>query len=229
MARRLTRQLTTGNGQLTLNICHLYPDLMDTYGDKGNIITLVKRCQWRGINVRVSNIGVGQSLDFSAKGGPASGWDLYFFGGGQDRQQQIVGQDLQKKAEDIKCAIENGTVLLSICGGYQLLQNHFKTLDGKMIKGIGLFNANTVGSTTRMIQGLLIELNPELKNQILSIYPDTRYQIPDTILLFSSAEKIGMTTNLKIIFSKKFWPIINGTVLRNRFLCPLKSGKRKLI
>jgi len=156
---------------------------MDTYGDKGNIITLVKRCQWRGINVRVSNIGVGQSLDFSAKGGPASGWDLYFFGGGQDRQQQIVGQDLQKKAEDIKCAIENGTVLLSICGGYQLLQNHFKTLDGKMIKGIGLFNANTVGSTTRMIQGLLIELNPELKNQILSIYPDTRYQIPDTRLV----------------------------------------------
>ena len=146
-----------------LNICHLYPDLMDTYGDKGNIITLVQRCKWRGIDAKVTNISVDQSLSTFDS-------DLFFFGGGQDRQQIIVGQDLQKKAEDLKRAIEKGSVVLSICGCYQLLQNYFKTLDGTTIKGIGLFDAHTIGSTTRMIQNVLIEINPVLKNQISSNY-----------------------------------------------------------
>src|SRR3989338_2367394 len=169
---------------ISLNICHLYPDLMDTYGDKGNIIDLVKRCQWRGINVKITNISVGDSLsDFSAKGGPALGWDFYFFGGGQDRQQIIVGRDLQSKANYLKKAIENGCVLLSICGGYQLLQKYFKTLDGKIIKGIGLFNAYTIGSRYRMIQNLLIKINNNIKNQIFNSYPtsDIRYPISELI------------------------------------------------
>lgn len=166
---------------MKLAICHLYPDLMDTYGDRGNIITIVKRCQWRGINVKVSNVSVGDSLsDFSAKGEPASDWDFYFFGGGQDRQQAIVGPDLQKKAKDLKKAIGTGAVLLSICGGYQLLQNYFKTLDGTMIKGIGLFDAYTLGSTTRMIQNLLIKINPILQSEIKNIYPTTSYPLPAT-------------------------------------------------
>ena len=152
-----------------LSICHLYPDLMDTYGDKGNIITVVKRCQWRGIEVKVTKISVGESLDFSAKGGPTSGWDLYFFGGGQDRNQAIVAPDLQKKAKDIKRAVENGAVILSICGGYQLLQKYFKTKDGKIIEGIGLFDAYTQASNTRMIQNLLIELNNDLKKEVENI------------------------------------------------------------
>ncbi|MBI2327634.1 glutamine amidotransferase [Candidatus Curtissbacteria bacterium] len=147
-----------------LNICHLYPDLMDTYGDKGNIITLVQRCKWREIDAKVSNISINQSLS-------TFDFDVYFFGGGQDRQQVIVGKDLQKKAKDLKNAVENGAVLLSICGGYQLLQNYFKTLDGTMIKGIGLFDAHTIGSTTRMIQKLLIEINPNLQKKITESYP----------------------------------------------------------
>lgn len=148
----------------TLNICHLYPDLMDTYGDRGNIIALVKRCQWRGINVKTTSIRVGDSLS-------TSNFDLFFFGGGQDRQQAIVGPDLQKKAKNLQKAIDGGSVLLSICGGYQLLQHYFKTLDGKIIKGIGLFDAYTLGSTIRMIQNLLIEINPDLQKEIKSIYP----------------------------------------------------------
>lgn len=157
---------------VSLNICHLYPDLMDTYGDKGNIIALVKRCQWREIDVKISNVSVGDSLsDFSAKGGPTFGWDFYFFGGGQDRQQIIVGRDLQSKANHLKKAIDNGSVLLSICGGYQLLQKYFKTLDGKVIKGIGLFDAYTIGSHNRMIQNLLVEINPQLQKEIKNIYP----------------------------------------------------------
>lgn len=132
----------------TINICHLYPDLMDTYGDKGNIITLVKRCQWREIKVSVAEISIGDKFPDS---------DFFFFGGGQDRAQEIVGRDLQSKANDLKSKVERGASLLSICGGYQLLQNFFKTLDGVEIKGIGLFDAHTLGSTTRMIGNLLIE------------------------------------------------------------------------
>ena len=142
-----------------LRICHLYPDLMDTYGDKGNIITLIKRCQWRGIEATVSTISVGDKLD-------SEKYDIYFFGGGQDRAQLIVGKDLKSKAKALKEAVERGATLLSICGGYQLLQNYFKTLNGIVIEGIGLFDAHTIGSTTRMIQNLLVELNPNLQNEI---------------------------------------------------------------
>lgn len=149
-----------------LNICHLYPDLMDTYGDKGNIITIVKRCQWRGIKVKVTNISLGQSPN-------TSDFDLYFFGGGQDKAQIIVGKDLQKKAHKLAQAVKDGAVLLSICGGYQLLQKYFKTLDGTTIKGIGLFDAYTVGSNVRMIQNLWIDLDENLKKDIKEIYPTT--------------------------------------------------------
>ena len=160
-----------------LNICHLYPDLMDTYGDKGNIITLVKRCEWRGIKTTVNHISVGDEIDVGAH-------DIYFFGGGQDRQQIIVGKDLQTKAKHLKKAVEQGSILLSICGGYQLLQNYFKTLDGTMIKGIGIFDAYTLGSTTRMIGNLQITINQNLQNQILSTYStinDERLTMNDLI------------------------------------------------
>lgn len=148
---------------MNLNICHLYSDLMDTYGDKGNIITIVKRCGWRNIETTISHVSLNDKLD-------PEKFDIYFFGGGQDRQQSIVAFDLKNKAENIKKAVENGAVILSICGGYQLLQNYFKTLEGKIINGIGLFDAYTVGSTSRMIQNLLIEINPELNAEIRSAY-----------------------------------------------------------
>ena len=154
---------------VTLNICHLYPDLMDTYGDKGNIIAITRRCQWRGIKVTLAEKSQGDAIEPEKH-------DIYFFGGGQDRQQIIVGKDLQKKAKDLKRAIENSAVLLSICGGYQLLQNYFKTSNGKMIRGIGLFDAHTIGSTTRMIQNLLIKLNAHLQTQISPNYP-TKYLV----------------------------------------------------
>lgn len=140
---------------MTLNICHLYPDLMDTYGDKGNIIAIQKRCKWRNIQTTLTPISLNDKVD-------PEKFDIYFFGGGQDRQQILVGKDLQKKAKDIKKAVENEAAILSICGGYQLLQNYFKTLSGETIKGIGLFDAFTQGTTTRMIQNLLIEVNPEI-------------------------------------------------------------------
>src|SRR3990167_8966477 len=150
-----------------LTICHLYPDLMDTYGDMGNITAIVKRCQWRGIKINLKNVGVGDSLI-------VNDFDLYFFGGGQDKAQIIVGKDLKSKKTALVKSIENGAVLLSICGGYQLLQKYFKTIDGTVIDGIGLFDAYTVGSNTRMIQNLLIEINPDLQKEIDKAYQNTK-------------------------------------------------------
>lgn len=180
------RSHLTNNMKYTLNICHLYPDLMDTYGDHGNIITLVKRCQWREIKTTLNHISVGDILD-------PEKYDIYFFGGGQDRQQVIVGRDLPKKAKDLKKAVESGAVLLSICGGYQLLQNYFKTLDGTMIKGIGLFDAHTLGSTTRMIQNLLIVINSEIGDQIRKTYPTSLPSHQPTDLLVGFENHSGKT------------------------------------
>lgn len=153
-----------------LNICHLYPDLMDTYGDHGNITAIVKRCQWRKIEVSVTGVSLNQTLK-------THDFDLFFFGGGQDRQQALAGPDLAKKADSLKMAVEEGAVLLSICGGYQLLQKYFKTQEGKVIEGIGLFDAYTLGSPDRMIQNLLVEINPSLQPQINSSYPSMNYKL----------------------------------------------------
>ncbi|MBI3282814.1 glutamine amidotransferase [Candidatus Curtissbacteria bacterium] len=180
MARGLKNE---DNARQELRICHLYPDLMDTYGDRGNIITLIKRCQWRGIKASVTNISVGNTLS-------AGDFDIFFFGGGQDRQQEIVGRDLPKKAKALKTAIEGGTTLLSICGGYQLLQNYFKTLDGITIEGIGLFDAYTQGSTTRMIGNLLIDINPSLD---LSFPPLTSLEVNSRESSSRFRIKSGMT------------------------------------
>ncbi|MBI3342204.1 glutamine amidotransferase [Candidatus Curtissbacteria bacterium] len=141
---------------MTLNICHLYPDLMDTYGDKGNIITLQKRCEWRDLKTTYTAISLGNVLE-------PNKFDIYFFGGGQDRQQGLIGKDLAEKSAAIKKAVESGAALLSICGGYQLLCNYFKTKDGETIDGIGLFDAHTIGTEDRMIQNLLIDINPKLE------------------------------------------------------------------
>ncbi len=149
-------------GTMTLNICHLYPDLMDTYGDKGNIIALQKRCGWREIETMYFPVSLNDKLE-------PKKYDIFFFGGGQDKAQTVVGPDLLKKAKDLTTAIESGSVLLSICGGYQLLQKYFKTKEGEEIKGVGLFDAYTVGSNDRMIQNLLIDINPELQNQINNV------------------------------------------------------------
>lgn len=175
-----------------LSICHLYPDLMDTYGDKGNIIAIQKRCRWRGIGVNVANIGVGQSL-------PTFDFDFYFFGGGQDKAQTIAGVDLQKKKQAMKKAVNNGAVLLSICGGYQLLQKYFKTKTGEIIKGIGLFDAYTEGSNDRMIQNLWIDLDQNLVKEIKEIYPtiDNEQLTTDLIGFENHSGKTFLGKNLE--------------------------------
>ncbi len=135
---------------MKLVIGYLYPDLMNIYGDTGNIIALQKRAQWRGIEVQVKNISIGDKL----KKGEC---DIFFFGGGQDQQQELVAKDLIKKAHILKQEIERGVPLLAICGGYQLLGDFYKPHKGPRLPGIGLFPAYTVASYDRMIGNIVID------------------------------------------------------------------------
>src|SRR5207249_11334378 len=99
---------------MELRICHLYPDLLNLYGDRGNLMALVHRAQWRGIGVHVEESRLGVS--------PAPGaHDLYFMGGGEDRQQVLAAADLrERKREALTDAVARGAVVLAVCGGYQL-------------------------------------------------------------------------------------------------------------
>ena len=100
---------------MELKICHLYPDVLNLYGDRGNVVCMQKRLQWRGIEATVTNVSVGEPLR-------ANDYDLFFIGGGQDFEQEVLLQDLSgEKTNEIKSAVEDGKTFLAICGGYQLL------------------------------------------------------------------------------------------------------------
>lgn len=135
---------------MKLTIGYLYGDLMNIYGDTGNIITLTKRAQWRGIKVMSKNFSIGNIME---KGEA----DLYFFGGGQDQQQELVARDLKSKGKVIKSEIERGVPLLSVCGGYQLLGEYYKPHNSPKLSGVGLFPAYTLASYDRMIGNIVIE------------------------------------------------------------------------
>lgn len=141
---------------MKLTIGYLYGDLMNIYGDTGNIIALRKRAQWRGIDVEIKNISIGNRIPTRQVGTQI---DLYFFGGGQDQAQSIVSADLVKsdKEKVIRSEIDRGVPLLSICGGYQLLGDYYKPHKGPKLQGIGLFPAYTLASFDRMIGNIVIE------------------------------------------------------------------------
>lgn len=137
---------------MKLTIGWLYPELMNTYGDRGNMIVLQKRCEWRGIEVKIEKISIGTSLS------ALSSCDLLFMGGAQDIQQKIVNKDLfEKKGEMLKEKIENYTPGLYICGAYQFLGKYYKTADGKKLLGLGIFPAYTENpGDTRLIGNIII-------------------------------------------------------------------------
>lgn len=123
---------------MNLTIGWLYPELMSTYGDRGNIIVLSKRCEWRDIDVKVVRI----NQNSSAKDLLAC--DILFMGGAQDTQQEIVNQDLFKnKGKILKEKIEKGIPGLFICGAYQFLGKYYKTADGKRLPGLEIFSCYT--------------------------------------------------------------------------------------
>lgn len=130
---------------MELTICHLYPDLLNVYGDLGNVLILKHRAALRGIDVTIINSSLGENIDKEIV-------DIIFFGGGQDYEQSIVSNDLiEIKKEALKDYIESGKVMLAICGGYQLLGNYYTAPNGEKINGLGLLNLYTEGGDTRFI------------------------------------------------------------------------------
>ena len=124
---------------------------MNIYGDRGNILTLSKRAEWRGIPAEVRPVGRGPAPDLSEI-------DLVFWGGGQDRDQELVFKDAAAhKVEAIRRAINDGAVVLAVCGGYQLLGEYYVTADGTKLPGLGLVDLHTVPGRRRNIGNILIE------------------------------------------------------------------------
>ena len=136
-----------------LRIGHLYADEMNIYGDRGNILTLSKRATWRGIAVTVEAIGRGPSPDLAT-------YDLLFWGGGQDRDQELVFADASEhKMQTIRAAVAAGSVVLAVCGGYQLLGSSYTTAEGRRLPGLGLVDLHTVPGPCRQIGNIVIDVH----------------------------------------------------------------------
>ena len=135
-----------------LRVCALYPDLMNIYADRGNLLMLERRCEWRGIGFRLDASGLGEQLDSDAH-------DLFYLGGGQDRDQRLCAEDLlQTKRDALAQAAARGALVLGICGGYQLL-GHSYVLGSEEIEGVGLLDVRTVREQgPRLIGNVAIEV-----------------------------------------------------------------------
>ena len=145
---------------MELKICHLYPDVLNLYGDRGNILCIEQRLRWRGLDVETTGVPIGEKLH-------AADFDLFFIGGGQDFEQAVLLGDLAgEKTAEIKAAIEDEKPFLAICGGYQMLGQYYKTWDGQQCDFTGALDLYTVGSKQRMIGNYLFTCD-ELNGRIV--------------------------------------------------------------
>src|SRR4051812_41071086 len=142
----------TGRPPRTLRVCALYPDLMNIYADRGNLLLLERRCAWRGIGFEVRAASLGDDVDASAH-------DVFYLGGGQDRDQKLCAYDLvERKRDALHAAAADGRAILAVCGGFQLL-GHSYELGDEEIPGIGLVDLRTVREEgPRLIGNVAIEV-----------------------------------------------------------------------
>jgi CobQ-like glutamine amidotransferase family enzyme len=131
-----------------VRVCHLYPEYLNIYADRGNIAVLEQRTAWRGIELSVVSVGPGESLPDA---------DLYYLGGGQDRDQLLIAPDLLRHADSLRSAVAEGAGVLAVCGGYQLLGHGYRGHQGDDMPGIGLIDATTVAGARRMIGNVVLE------------------------------------------------------------------------
>ncbi len=134
---------------MKLTIGHLYPDLLNLYGDRGNIQCMKKRCEWRGIEVEVREFQITDKVDFSAL-------DIVLLGGGSDREQGLVCEKLRSIRNDFRAYVENGGTVIAVCGGYQLLGHYYDTSEGR-IEGLSLVDLYTEQGEPRLISNIVIE------------------------------------------------------------------------
>jgi CobQ-like glutamine amidotransferase family enzyme len=133
-----------------IRVGHLYPDYLNIYADRGNMAVLARRASWRGHEVEVEAISIGDVLRPGTH-------DLLYVGGGQDREQALVAVDLASRAEAVRESAAGGAAVLAVCGGYQLLGRSYRERDGAELPGIGLFPLHTVAGERRMIGDVLLD------------------------------------------------------------------------
>ena len=142
---------------MKLNIAHLYPDLLNLYGDSGNLLCLKKRLEWRGIDCRITPLLSGRDFVFDD-------YDIIFIGGGQDFEQSLVLRDLtRRKVFSLADAVEGGAVILAVCGGYQLLGRYYETHKGERLDFTGILDFYTVGSKKRLIGNFEFKTSEKIK------------------------------------------------------------------
>jgi CobQ-like glutamine amidotransferase family enzyme len=123
---------------MKLTIGYLYPTVMSQYGDRGNVLALVQRCRWRGVETTVENLNLGDPVE-------SDRLDILLVGGGADSHQRLISQDLiDVKGPGIRAAVEQGVPGMAVCAGYQLLGHYYRTADGTDLPGLGIFDAHTV-------------------------------------------------------------------------------------
>lgn len=147
----------------SLTLIHLYPDLMNLYGDYGNILALRRRCEWRGIELNVVPISLADSFD-------ADFADIVFIGGGQDNEQSVLQEDaVARKGPAILRAVESNAVFLAICGGYQLLGKYYISGKNEKIECVGAIDAYTLAGGDRLIGNMVFKCPLLPKNEQLVI------------------------------------------------------------
>ena len=134
-----------------LTVAHLYPDLLNLYGDRGNVMAFVRRCRWRNIPVQVKEVNIGEPMNLEEV-------DFLFLGGGSDREQTLLTKDLESRAKALQETIEEDLVLLAICGGYQMLGRYYRTHEGEEIPGLGILDFYTEAGPKRLIGNVAVEI-----------------------------------------------------------------------
>ena len=132
-----------------IRVAHLYPAYLNIYADRGNIAVLSRRAAWRGLELAVQAIEPGDLVEPGV-------FDLFYVGGGQDREQALVAPDLAARGDAIRRAVEDGVAMLAVCGGYQLLGRGYRGRDGALLAGAGLFPHETAAGERRMIGDVLL-------------------------------------------------------------------------
>jgi len=198
---------------MQLTLAHLYPRLMNIYGDYGNIQALKYRCQKRKIKLNIFNVYPNTPL-------VSGSFDLLFAGGGQDQQQLIIAKDLLKHKQVIHQSAKQGIPMLTICGSYQLFGQYFQPFKGPKLPGISIFNAYTIASKKRKIGNIIIKLN-------------TKYQILNTKYLIGFENHSGNTFlqentqplgKVQIGFGNNGQDKTEGAVFNNVFGCYLHGS-----
>ena len=135
---------------MKLVLCQLYPEHLSIYADRGNVQVIRRRLEWRGLELEERPLRVGESLDPEAA-------DLYLVGGGQDRDQMLVAEDLQRHRRALHSAVAGGAAVLAVCGGYQLLGDYYQTGEGRRFPGIGVIDVRTEAGKKRFIGDVVVD------------------------------------------------------------------------